>query len=680
MASPGNSIPDSGSVLTRSAIVRFGDFELSIRSGELHRNGRPVKLQQQPCKVLGILATRSGELITRDELRQEIWPGGTFVDFEHGINFCIKQIRAALGDDAQSPVYIETLPRRGYRFIAPVEISNGDRPGPLVPPGSAFSVDQQVVAPKPAASSKSDGTAPDQSTASRFWTRVSLPWSRTGYLAGALVGTALLAAAAYVVSKSSARVSSPPPGRIMLAVMPFEYVGEDTSQEFLADGLTEEMIMQLGSLEPHRLGVIARTSVMRYRQGGPGPRQISPDIKQISKDLGVAYVVEGTVTTVGNRVAIEARLIQSSDQTPLWSESFESSRAGVLSTQTSIATAIARALAIKLIPGAGDGSAPAAPGDAEAHELYLRAQYLKNKGDPADLLRSVDYFQQAIQKGLTYAPAYSGLADSYRLLALTGALPALEVFPKSREAAARAVELDDNLPEAHSAMGSTEFWFERRFAKAEVEFQRAIELNPSYGWAHHDYAWLLVATARFDEAVSQIKQAQALDPLSPLSNSDVGWVYLFSRRYDQAIDQIKRTLDLEPGFGSARACLIQAYIYKGMIKEALSLGKEEMRRRGATGRELASIDSADTSAALESYLRWTLERAQRISGNVTISHYRIAQLYAELGEKDRALESLTRAFSANDPMLVFLNVDPAYDSLRSDPRFVALIHRTGQSS
>src|SRR5262249_33879943 len=214
----------------------------------------------------------------------------------------------------------------------------------------------------------------------------------------------------------------------------------------------------------------------------------------------------------------------------------------------------------------------------------------------------------------------------------------------------------------------------------EFEFQRAIELNPSYGWAHHDYAWLLVASGRFDEAIGQIKQAQALDPLSPLTNSDVGWVYLFARRYDEAIEQIKRTLDLEPGFGSARACLIQAYLYKGMIKEALSYGREEMARAGAPPRELASIDIADPSAALTNYLKWALEKAQSGSGSGRASHYRIAQLYAELGNKDRALESLSQALSAHDPMLVFLNVDPAIDGLRSDPRFAALVQRSGLSS
>jgi len=465
----------------------------------------------------------------------------------------------------------------------------------------------------------------------------------------------------------------------MLAVMPFEYVGEDSSQSFLADGLTEEMIMQLGSLEPRRLGVIARTSVIRYRRTGASEKQVSPDIKQISKDLGVDYVLEGSLRTDGDRFAIAARLIQASDQMPLWSESFESSRASVLSTQTSIARKIARALAIKLLPPTTDGSARGATGDAEAHELYLRAEYLKNKGDATDLQRSVDYFQQAVQRDPAYAPAYSGLADSYRLLALTGASPALEVFPKSRQAAVRAVELDDNLPEAHSAMGSASLWFERRLPEAEVEFQRAIELNPSYGWAHHDYAWLLVASRRFDEAVSHIEQARALDPLSPLANSDVGWVYLFARRYDEAIDQIKRTLDLEPGFASARACLIQAYIYQGKLKKALALGKEEMARRVATERELASIDIADPSAALTNYLRWTLERALRVSAKATASQYRIAQLYAELADKDLAFASLARALDANDPMLIFLNVDPAYDGLRSDARFVALLHRSGLS-
>src|SRR5262249_17405221 len=221
-----------------------------------------VKLQQQPCKVLGILATRPGELVTREELRQEIWPNGTFVDFEHGINFCIKQIRAALGDDAQSPVYIETLPRRGYRFIAPVEITNGDSAAPLVQPAADRGVDKGIEAPTVATISRPDQTAGEQPKGNRLWAMLDQLWSRTGYVAAVLVGTALLAAAAYVVSRPARHVSSPPSGKIMLAVMPFEYVGDDGNRQFLADGLTEEMIMQLGSLEPRRLGVIARTSVL----------------------------------------------------------------------------------------------------------------------------------------------------------------------------------------------------------------------------------------------------------------------------------------------------------------------------------------------------------------------------------------------------------------------------------
>jgi TolB-like protein/DNA-binding winged helix-turn-helix (wHTH) protein/Tfp pilus assembly protein PilF len=684
---PDNSAPVRSSAFRRSDTLRFGEFELSIKTAELHRKGKPIKLQHQPCRVLAILAAHAGELVTRDELRQEIWPNGTFVDFEHGINFCIKQIRSALGDEAQSPRYVETLPRRGYRFIAPVEILNG---GFLEPSGQAAAdrpSDQRPEVADVTSNSTSAPNAPGQSTVSWLWARLVPTWSRSPYVAGLLVGAALLAAVAYLVSRPSTRPGAPPPGKIMLAVIPFDYVGEDSSRQFLADGLTEEMIMQLGGLEPRRLGVIARTTVMRYRQSGqdskqtgPGIKQISPDIKQISKDLGVEYVVEGSVREDGDRVSIAARLIQASDQTPLWSQSFESARGGVLTVQKSIAGNIARSLAIKLLPSTSDTSAADATGNAESHELYLRAAYLKNKGDAADLQRSVDYFQQAVQRDPVYALAYSGLADSYRLLGLTGASPAVEVFPKSRAAALRALELDDRLAEAHSAIGSVRFWFERSLPEAEREFERAIDLNPSYGWAHHDYAWLLVAAGRFDEAIAQIKQAQALDPLSPLANSDVGWVYLFGRRYDEAIQQIKRTLDLEPGFGSARACLIQAYIYKGMIKEAVALGREEMARGGASSRDLASTDNSEATGALTSYLRWALEKAQRPSGTAQISPCRIARLYAQLGDRNRALASLAEALGAPDPMLVFVNVDPAYDGLRSDSRFVALVQRSGLSS
>jgi TolB-like protein/DNA-binding winged helix-turn-helix (wHTH) protein len=670
-----NSAAVPGSDIGRRATVRFGDFELSLKSGELRRSGRPVKLQQQPCKVLAVLATRAGELVTRDELRQEIWPNGTFVDFEHGINFCIKQVRSALGDDAQSPIYIETLPRRGYRFIAAVEILNGNSTESLGQRAADDPGEQGLQAPPETSSSIPESTPPEKSIVRRLWARTRPPWSRTDYVVGLLLAVALLAPVAYLLSGLFIRGNSAPPGRIMLAIMPFDYVGADTDQRFLADGLTEEMIMQLGSLEPRRLSVIARTSVMRYKRNGRDTQQTSPDIRQIGKDLGVDYVLEGTVRTDAERVAITARLIHAGDQTQLWSASFEPTRAGVLAVQKSIAVEIARSLAIKLLPPATGSPKARETGDAQAHELYLRAQYLKNKGDAADLQRSADYFQQAVEQDSEYALAYSGLADSYRLLALTGAMPPSGAFPKSRGAASRALELDDKLPEAHSAMGSARLWFDRDLPEAEREFQRAFELNPSYGWAHHDYAWLLVAAGRFDEALGQIKQAQALDPLSPLVNSDVGWVYLFSRRYDEAIDQIRRTLDLEPGFGSARACLIQAYIYKGTIPDALALGKEEMTRAGATPQALASIANPDTSAGLRSYLVWMLEREERLSGDTQPSPFRIARLYAEIGDKDRALASLAEAVRYHDPMLLFVKVDPAYDSLQSDARFVVLVQR-----
>jgi TolB-like protein/Tfp pilus assembly protein PilF len=465
----------------------------------------------------------------------------------------------------------------------------------------------------------------------------------------------------------------------MIAVIPFDYLGQDSGQQFFADGLTEEMIMQLGSLDPRRLGVIARTSVMRYREtvrdGGPArPDAVRnrPDIKEISKDLGVDYVLEGSIRDGGEQIGITAMLVQSRDASVLWSDSYGTSRAGVLSVQKSIAAKIAHALAIELLPATGAGAG--ATRDPQAHELYLRGQYLKNKGDRVSLERSADYFQQAVQQDPEYALAYSGLADSYRLLALTSGMPPTEAFPKSQVAASRALELDDKLAEARSAMGSCRFWFERSFPEAEREFHRAIELNPSYGWAHHDYAWLLVASSRFDEAIGQIKQAQALDPLSPLANSDVGWVYLFSRRYDEAIDQIKRTLDLEPGYGSARACLIQAYIYRGMITAALAMGQEEMTRAGATPQELAALDNSQPVAALTSFLRWRLGRRE---SNVERggSALAVAQLCAALGDTNGAFSWLDKALANSDPMLVLLNVDPAFDNQRSDPRFKALAER-----
>jgi DNA-binding winged helix-turn-helix (wHTH) protein/Tfp pilus assembly protein PilF len=489
--------------LTNRPVLRFGPFELEPETGELRRDGARVRLQPQPARVLGLLVARPGELVTREEIQRQVWNEETFVDFEHGVNFCIKEIRAALGDSAREPRYVETLPRRGYRFVAEVETTNAtanalDHPAAPVEPD-----------PPPA-------VAP-----------ASSPRRRVPRAAMLLLGLLLLAVGAAV-----------------------------------------------------------------WRSGG----EASP--------------------------------------------------------------------------------APEPPVSA-AREAYLAGRYLWNKGTSDALTKSLEQFERALALDPSYAPAYAGLADSYRLLAMNGALPAREASEKAKAAALTALEIDPALAEAHVSLGSILFRYEWDWAGAERELRRAIAADPDYALGRHDYAWFLVAMGRFDEAVSEITIARDLDPLSPLANADVGWVYLRARRYDEAIAQMERTLELEPGLSQAHACLELAYIYKGMYAEGRDAARRHMQELGADEAVLAEIDGLPAAEGLRRSWRWKLERRIAAARERPVTAYPFATMYAALGERGRAFEWLERAFADRDPMLVSLNVDPAFDGLRADPRFADLLRRVG---
>lgn len=616
-------------------IIRFGEFELALKSGELRKNGSVIRLQPQPFKVLVFLASHAGQTVTRQELQEAVWEERTFVDFEHGLNFCIKQIRTALGDDAQSPRLVETLPRRGYRFIAEVEKLNGSTMTVVGSPdlGASVFVDAALQSIK--------------SSARPF---VLMP----------VIAVALTIAGYF--GWQSLKNSAAPASKVMVAVLPFENLSGDAEEDYFSDGMTEEMIARLGGLHPQSLGVIARTSAMTYKG-------VNKDVTRIGRELGVDFVVEGSVRREQDRVRITAQLIQVSDQTHLWSESFDRSSSDALNVQSEVADRIAHALAIRLL--AEKGSASSHSASPEAVDAYLRGRYLWNKGGAGNVSRSVDYFHQAIEKDPKYAAAFVGLADSYRLLGMFYVMLPAEAYPKARDAALRAIELDPADANAYVSLGSIKFRYEWKWDEAERDFLRAIEINPSLGMAHHDYAWFLVAMERFDEGIEHMKLAQRLDPLSPLANSDVGWVYLMARRYDDAIEQIKRTLELEPSFGSALACLERAYKLKGQTREALETLLKEMREDGASFRD------GDPAQSMKGLYRKRLEKKLAAMKTGFSSPYSAAMTCVAAGERVQALEFLERAYNERDPMLVAAGTDPAFDDLRADPRFAALLRRLG---
>lgn len=619
-------------------IIRFGEFELALKSGELRKNGSVIRLQPQPFKVLVFLASHAGQTVTRQELQEAVWEEGTFVDFEHGLNFCIKQIRTALGDDAQSPRLVETLPRRGYRFIAEVENLNGSTVTEPIPVD--LEVEKAVFVAQP----------PNiKSYARRF--------AFIGAIAAALI------IAGYFGWRSLNRVTVPI-SKVMVAVLPFENLSGDAEQDYFSDGMTDEMIARLGRLHPQSLGVIARTSAMTYKG-------VNKDIARIGRELGVDFVLEGSVRRETDRVRITAQLIQVSDQTHLWSESYDRSTGDALKVQSEVADQIAHALTIRLL--AEKGSESSHSPNPEAVDAYLRGRYLWNKGDRENVRRSVEYFQQAIGKDPDYAAAFGGLADSYRLLGMQYVMLPSEAYPKATEAALRAIQLDRESANAYVSLGTIKFRYEWKWEEAERDFQRAIEINPSLGIAHHDYAWFLVAMQRFDEGIDHMKLAQRLDPLSPLANSDVGWIYLMARRYDEAIEQINRTLELEPTFGSALACLERAYTLKGQSREAFETLLKETREEGASFRD------GDPAQSMKALYRKRLDRKLEAMKTSRSSPYSAATFCVAGNEREQALEFLERAYQDRDPMLVAARTDPAFDDLRTTPRFAALLKRIGFS-
>jgi TolB-like protein/DNA-binding winged helix-turn-helix (wHTH) protein/Tfp pilus assembly protein PilF len=618
------------------SLLRFGVFEVNLRTGELRKSGALVKLQQQPFRVLAALARRPGELVTREELRNEVWGEETFVDFEQGLNFCIKQVRAALGDQADTPRYVETLPRRGYRFIAPVE---------------------GVAAP---AAAEAEPGPPAARSGPRLARRAAL----------VLISVSALLALAQLFGRGRAPASARQTGRVRLAVLPFQDLGSDPEQEYFGEGLTEEMIAQLGRLQPERLAVIARTSAMKYKD----PVR---DIAAIGRDLDVGYVVEGSVRYSAGRVRITAKLIQTSDQTQLWSETYERDLQDMLELQSEVARAIAAGIQLTLTPQAEARLARVARLDPEAYELYLRGRFSWNKRDAPGLRRSIEYFERAIARRPDYALAHVGIADAYIVLADQGNLSAREALPRARAAALRALEIDPSLAEAHASLAMVRGIHDWDWAGSEKGFRRAIELNPSYATAHHWFAHLLRALGRFAEAVAETRRAQELDPLSLIINSNVGSALFYAGRHDEAAAQYRRTLQLNPDWAPAHWGLGRTLRQQGRVPESLA---EHAKAVAASRRDAGYVCTLANALALadrRAEAQELLEEMEQRARSQYVSPYDLALVHAGLGDHERALAALEQAYTERHSSLRQLRVDERLDPIRADPRFESLARRVG---
>jgi TolB-like protein/DNA-binding winged helix-turn-helix (wHTH) protein/Tfp pilus assembly protein PilF len=534
-----------GAETQKSDRYRFGVFELNAETGELLKHGVRVKLQDQPFRVLTLLVERSGELVAREELRQQVWGQDTFVDFDHSLNISVNKLREALGDSASNPRFIETVPKRGYRFLAPVQTER--RPetqeAPTRPPSDGAA--GQIGSPLPAIQQQSIATRP-------AW-----KWAIAGIL-----GVIVLAAVALI---SGRHETAKPPHRVMLAVLPFENLSPGEHEVFVA-GLHDELIAQLGRLHPSELGVIARTSVLQYERA-PKP------VREIGQELNVDYVLEGTVRPVDEHFRITANLIKVSDQTQMWVETYEPTMGDMLSMQEDVARRVAEAVAVEFLPEARRELQLGATSNAGAYEAYLRGRFFWYQETRPSLEAAIANFRQAIELDPQYAPAYAGLADAYGVLGGYGFVPADQAFPKSKDAALKALALNPNSSGAYNSLAFISFYYDWDWPGAEHQFRKAIELNPNNQDAHEFLASFFHAMGRLDEAESENRIALQQDPLNAWLYDDKGWMLLSRRHPEQAMVSFQRAIELNPNFPAAHLSLAVACDRVGQFPRALAEGR-----------------------------------------------------------------------------------------------------------
>ena len=623
--------------------LRFGVFEADIRSGELAKRGRRVRLQEQPFQLLAMLLERPGELLTREELSSKLWPN-TIVDFDHGLNKAVAKIREALGDSAENPRFIETVARRGYRFLADVTVTGHGQPqivAQVSSPGSGTSLPSLAEA----------GTSPRRPTRA---------WRLLGLGLGLLL-VAVLSWSLYPRSPSAPAIRS-------LAVLPLENLSGDPSQDYFAQGMTDELITRLAQISALR--VISRTSVMAYR----GVRKSLPEI---ARELNVEAVVAGSVLLSGERVRVTAQLVQVPTDAPMWAQSYEEDLQDTLALQGKVARDIAEQIRVALNVQERSALEKSKAVNPEAYEAYLKGRYFWNKRTGDGLTRAIEYFNQAIEKEPIYAEAYSGLADSYALSGdwEYGVLSPQDAFLKARAAATKALALDESLADAHTSLAFALDLYGWDWEAAETEYKRAIKLNPGYATAHHWYAWHLMVMGRNSEGISELRKAQSLDPLSLIISADLADALCIAHLYDEAVQQGRKTLEMEPNFAVAHYELGQAFEQKHMHDEAIAEFQRAIALSGHSG-------AFDSNLAYVYAVSGRKDEAIKIVKDLEARHDQnpvadanVALIYVGLGDHDQAMIWLNNAYEARFNPSVLLR--PAFDTLRSDARFQDLLRRIG---
>jgi len=617
---------------------RFGDFELDVAAYQLRRKGHPVKIGRQPMDLLILLVQHPGQLVPRAAIVERLWGQDVFVDVETGVNTAISKIRQALRDSSEAPAFVETVPGKGYRFIAPLE--------PPKPPAIEVAAVPQPAEPAP--------TSPTRS-----------PTIVRHRLALALAAIVMLAVAAWAWRGTTSAVSS-----VTLAVLPFENLSGDPDREYLAEGLAEETIASLGQMDPERMRVVGRTSVMAYKG-------TTKSLAAIGRELGTDYLVESSIRSEGAQLRVTSKLIRVRDQIQLWSQSYDRQPASMLGLQRELSTAIAEQIQLRLSTDRIDAVAQRQTRNAEAFDLYLRGLNFANQRTPPTTQRAIEYFKRATALDPEYALAWSGLAMAYAASPINSDAAPLDVWAPARDAARQAVRADPNLAEAHYASGYVDWAFEWNWPRAEAALTRAIALDPQYAMAHVTFGHVLSQMGRHREAEPLLRRARQLEPLYAFPQAMSAQVAFQARDYAAAVEYASQAIGLDPEFWIGHMERAQAYERLGQYDRALEDATIAGRFSGQNSKALSIRGYVLAKAGRADEAREVLNAMRTAAQQRYIPPYAFALIYAGLGDTDAVFEWLDRAYAVHDVHLIFLTVEPKWDPYRSHPRVTALLERCG---
>jgi TolB-like protein/DNA-binding winged helix-turn-helix (wHTH) protein/Tfp pilus assembly protein PilF len=635
-------------------IVRFGEFEADLRTGLLCRRGQRIRLQEKPFQILALLVERSGDLVTREELRQRLWPADTHVDFDSSVNTALKKLRQALGDPADEPVYIKTVPRKGYRFIAALEVVDH--------PLSSSTFSPTLPGP-PAAAARAEPPAGFFVRAAKYSSQPHWAW----LLAFATTAAAIFLFV-YAVKRSQpvAGVRAAR-GRILLLVMPFENLTGNPGEEYFSDGLTDEMIAQMGRVVPSRLAVIARTSSMQYKGSHKSFAKISQELG------GVDYVLEGSTRRSGPDVTINARLFRAADGASLWADTFTRPAADVVAMQHQVAEGIVGSLARELLPPPAANPALASTADPAAYDDYLRGLFQLNKRTRDGQRKAFEYFQHAIEKDPRFAQAYNALGYSYLVSGSWGFISPREAYPQAEQAARKAIELDESLGEAHVTLGEALHVYDWNWSEAEKEYRRALELSPNSALVHKMYAEYLSHAGRPAEALTEIERAQKLDPLSLIIADQVGLYSIFVHDWDRATRKFREVVEMDRQFAPGHYFLGVAYYFQNKYPEAITEFETAKRLSNDAAEMSVKLACAYYRAGRKQDAQQMVLELKRRARHEFIPSASFAEISSEMGDKEQTIQWLEKAAANHDFLLMGVRSFSEMDGVGKDPRFQKIL-------